>query len=207
LIVNNKAALLVVDVQNDFCPGGSLAVKDGDDVVPVLNEYIRKFSEHGLTIYATRDWHPEKTNHFAEYGGPWPPHCVMGTRGAKFHPDLRLPETAIIMSKGTQPDEDAYSAFHARDAEGRTLEASLDENGIKSVYIGGLTTEYCVKDTVLDALHKEFQAVLLEDAVRGVEGHPGDSSRAIEEMVRSGVKKIVFTELEERLGPRGPIKE
>jgi nicotinamidase-related amidase len=117
-----------------------------------------------------------------------------------FHPDLRLPETAVIMSKGTQPDEDAYSAFHARDAKGRTLQASLNKNGIESVYIGGLTIEYCVKQTVLDALDKEFQAVLLEDAVRGVEGHPGDSSRAIEEMVRSGVKKIAFAELEDQPG-------
>jgi nicotinamidase/pyrazinamidase len=205
--VNNKVALLVVDVQNDFCPGGSLAVEDGDGVVPILNEYIRKFSEQDLPIYATRDWHPEKTNHFAEHGGPWPTHCVMGTRGAMFHPDLKLPETAVVMSKGTQPDEDAYSAFHAHDAEGRTLLASLNENGIKCVYVGGLTTEYCVKETVRDALHKEFQVVLLEDAVRGVEGHPGDSSRAIEEMVHSGVTRIAFAELEKQLRLHGQIKE
>ncbi len=205
--MDSKAALIVVDVQNDFCPGGSLAVKEGDEVVPVLNEYIRRFSERGLRIYATRDRHPEMTKHFKQYGGLWPPHCVSGSLGAEFHPDLKLPETAIIMSKGMHPDEDAYSAFDAYDAMGNTLYASLRSNGIRSLYVGGLTTEYCVKETVLGAILKEFQTVFLEDAVRGVEARPGDSSRAIGEMVRSGARKVTLAEIENELALHCSVKE
>ena len=109
-----KAALLIVDVQNDFCPGGSLAVPNGDEVVPVLNVMIERFRGEGVPILASRDWHPEVTNHFKPYGGPWPVHCVQGTNGAAFHLRLELPSSSIILSKGTKKDEDAYSAFQGR---------------------------------------------------------------------------------------------
>lgn len=181
-------ALLVVDVQNDFCPGGSLPVTEGDKVVPVLNRYIERFREAHLPIFATRDWHPESTSHFNTAGGVWPPHCVRGTRGAEFHPDLRLPEDVILISKGIG-DEDSYSGFQGADATGAQLAKLLHQRGVKRLFVGGLATDYCVKHTVLDGLKEKFKVVLLEDAIRGVDLNPGDSDRAVEEMVQAGAEK------------------
>jgi nicotinamidase/pyrazinamidase len=191
--VKVKAALLAVDVQNDFCPGGALGVEGGDAIIPILNEYIRKFTAAGLPVYATRDWHPEKTTHFEPWGGPWPPHCVAGTKGAEFHPDLELPASAIVVSKGSGPDEDAYSAFQARDGEGTLLPDVLRRSGVRAIYIGGLATDYCVRATVLDALREGFGAAFLGDAVKGVDVHPGDSHRALEEMQHAGARAITLT--------------
>ena len=181
-------ALLVVDVQNDFCPGGGLAVPKGDEVVPVLNTVIEKFAAAGAPVFATRDWHPEKTKHFKADGGMWPPHCVQGTGGAEFHPRLRLPPSVEIVSKGMDPEEDAYSAFQARDADEMQLPIILGMRGIQRLFVGGLTTDYCVKSTALDALHQGFQVVVLEDAIRAVDLNPGDGDRAIEEMKTTGVQ-------------------
>lgn len=182
-------ALLIVDAQNDFCPGGALPVADGDKVVPVLNQYIGRFKTAGLQILATRDWHPEKTSHFNTFGGVWPPHCIQGTKGAEFHTDLALPDDVVIISKGMGPEEDSYSGFQGRDAEGVMLADLLRRRGVDRIFVGGLATDYCVKFTVLDGLKEEFKVVLLEDAVRGVNIQPGDSERAIAEMVRAGVEK------------------
>ncbi|MBI4588985.1 MAG: nicotinamidase [Candidatus Rokubacteria bacterium] len=187
-------ALVIVDVQNDFCPGGALAVPGGDRVVPVLNRYIQRFRELKAPIYASRDWHPPVTKHFQTYGGAWPPHCVEGTKGAAFHPALALSPEAIVISKGMDPEQDAYSCFQAQDAEGRDFAVSLGEGGIQRLFVGGLATDYCVKSTVLDALHEGFQVVVLQDAIGAVDVQPGDGERAIEEMGAAGAS---FTTLEE----------
>jgi nicotinamidase/pyrazinamidase len=187
-LMASKDALIVVDVQNDFCPGGTLAVADGDQVVPVLNRYIDQFIKAGLPIFATRDWHPEKTSHFTTGGGPWPPHCIQGSKGAEFHPDLKLPPGTVMVSAGTGADEDGYSGFVGRDESGVTLADLLRQRGIERVFVGGLATDYCVKHTVLDGLKEGLKVVLLADSVRGVNLKPGDSERAIEEMLNAGAE-------------------
>ena len=187
--MEEKAALVIVDVQNDFCPGGSLPVADGDKVVPVLNRHIEKFHRAGLPIFATRDWHPARTRHFNTDGGPWPPHCVQGTEGGKFHPALALPKSAVIVSKGVSPDADSYSGFEATDAAGAGLAERLRGLGVERIFVGGLATDYCVKFTVLDGLKEGFKVTLLEDAIRGVNLRPSDSAQAIEEMVRAGADR------------------
>jgi nicotinamidase/pyrazinamidase len=183
-----KDALIIVDVQNDFCPGGALAVNEGDQVVPVLNRYIEKFTNAGLPIFATRDWHPQRTSHFNTDGGPWPPHCIQGSQGAQFHPDLKLPPDTVIVSAGMGSDEDGYSGFLGRDDRGAKLVDLLRQRSVKRIFVGGLATDYCVKHTVLDGLKEGFEVVLLEDATRGVNLKPGDSKRAIEEMVGAGAE-------------------
>ena len=167
------------------CPGGSLAVREGDKVVPVLNRYIKKFADHGLPVFVTRDWHPAKTSHFNTGGGPWPPHCIQGSAGAQFRSDLKLPPDTVIVSAGMGSDEDGYSGFLGRDDSGARLVDLLRQRGIERIFVGGLATDYCVKHTVLDGLSEGFK-VVLEDATRGVNLKPNDSKEAIEEMVRAG---------------------
>lgn len=188
-------ALLIVDVQNDFCPGGALPVPEGDEVVPVLNRAIERFQQAGAPVIASRDWHPEKSTHFALYGGQWPVHCVQNTPGAQFHPDLRLPEGTIVVSKGMGEHEDAYSAFDARTEEGKPLEGLLKEKGIKRLVVGGLATDYCVRASVLGALERGFEVLVLRDAVRGVDVQPGDSAKALEEMQSKGAKLVALEEV------------
>lgn len=187
--MQSKDALIVVDVQNDFCPGGALPVADGDKVVPALNRYIERFQQDQMPIFATRDWHPEKTKHFKAYGGLWPPHCIQETKGAEFRSDLQLPGNAVIVSAGMAPDEEGYSGFDGRDDRGLGLAELLRGRGVKRLFVGGLATDYCVKHTVLDGLKERFKVVLLEDAIRGVDLQPGDSERAIAEMIRAGAEK------------------
>lgn len=188
--MQGKDALIIIDVQNDFCPGGALAVPGGDQVVAVLNRCIEKFKSAGLPIFATRDWHPEKTSHFNTGGGVWPPHCVQGTRGASFHPALALPGNAVIISKGMGSNEDSYSGFQGTDNHGAGLAELLRRGGVERLFVGGLATDYCVKQTVLDGLKNGFKVVLLEEALRGVDIQAGDSERAVAEMTRSGAEKI-----------------
>jgi nicotinamidase/pyrazinamidase len=183
-------ALVIVDVQNDFCPGGALAVADGDRVVPALNRYIERFAGAGLPVFATRDWHPEKTKHFKAYGGIWPAHCIQGSRGAEFRADLRLAPDAVIVSKGAAADEESYSGFDGRDVRGAVLGELLRARGVKRIFVGGLATDYCVKHTVLDGLKQGFRVVVLADAARAVNLQPGDGERALDEMARSGAEKI-----------------
>ncbi len=192
LRIGEDDALIIVDVQRDFCPGGALPVPDGDRVVPVLNEYIHRFREAGAYIYATRDWHPPNHKSFREYGGTWPVHCVQGSVGAEFHPDLKLPGDVIVISKATDPNREAYSGF-----EGTNLLEDLRDKGVRRVFIGGLATDYCVKSTVLDALRYGFETYLLVDAIRGVDLNPGDSERAIREMVNEGAKEITLSDIAE----------
>ena len=187
--MQGKDALVIVDAQNDFCPGGALPVAEGDRIVPILNRCIERFRRTGLPVIATRDWHPEKTAHFNTYGGPWPPHCVQGTVGAQFHPALALSDDVIVVSKGMEPDADSYSGFQAVDAAGTKLADVLKQRGVERILVGGLATDYCVKHTVLDGLKEGFKVILLEEGVRGVNLESGDSERAIDEMVRAGAEK------------------
>lgn len=179
-----RRALIVVDVQNDFCPGGALAVPRGDEVVAPLNELIQEFLSSGEPVYKSRDWHPEKTKHFAAYGGTWPVHCVQGTPGAEFHSKLLDDPRIEIISKG-MGDEDNYSAF-----DGTDLAERLRARGVEEVWVGGLATDYCVKNTVLDALKEGFKVKAVEDAMRAVELKPGDGQRAITEMQRAGAEIV-----------------
>ncbi len=178
-------ALLIVDPQLDFMPGGALPVPEGDRIVPVVNKYIERFREAGKPILVSRDWHPEVTKHFQQYGGIWPPHCIQGSRGAEFHPDLDLKD-AVVVSKGMDPERDSYSAFDGFEPDGTPLEEGLRRRGIDRLYVGGLATDYCVRWTVLEALKRGFKATVLLDAIRGVNLKPHDSEEAIEEMVRAG---------------------
>ncbi|PYS51752.1 MAG: nicotinamidase [Acidobacteria bacterium] len=179
-----KRALIVVDVQNDFCPGGALAVPRGDEVVAPLNNLIEEFLSRGEPVYKSRDWHPQRTKHFAAYGGTWPVHCVQGTQGAEFHPELSDDPRIETISKG-MGDEDNYSAF-----DGTDLAKRLREQAIEEVWVGGLATDYCVKNTVLDALKEGFKVKAVEEAMRAVELQPGDNERAIEEMKRGGAEIV-----------------
>ena len=179
-------ALIVVDVQNDFCPGGALPVPLGDTVVPVLNEYLQRAAAKGMVIYASRDWHPQRTRHFQAYGGAWPPHCVQNTPGAQFHPDLRLPPGATVVSKGMSEEDEGYSALEAQLPDGRDLLSALREARVLRVHVGGLATDYCVRATVLAARTAGFKTFLLIDACRPVEVTPGDGERAVEEMLAAG---------------------
>ena len=191
-----KRALIVVDVQNDFCPGGALAVGQGDEVVAPLNKLIVEFLERGEPVFKSRDWHPEKTRHFAAYGGTWPVHCVQNTKGAEFHPELIDDMHIRTISKGLG-GEDCYSAF-----DGTDLELQLRRLGVEEVWVGGLATDYCVKNTVLDALKEGFRVKALEKAMRAVELKPGDGERAIEEMQNAGAEIVNSQEQEAGAGGR-----
>lgn len=183
-----RSALLVIDVQKDFCPGGALPVPGGDRVVPVLNRYLSDAAARHWPVYASRDWHPAVTRHFRPYGGEWPPHCVQDSEGARFHEALELPPVTTVISKGQDPDAPGYSAFQGYTPEGKTLAADLHERQVRHLYVGGLATDYCVKHSVLDALRAGFEVTVLGNAIAGVDVRPGDSARAIAEMREAGAK-------------------
>lgn len=187
--IDKHTAMVVVDVQRDFCPGGALAVAEGDKIVAVLNRYIEKFQDAKAPIILTRDWHPPDHSSFKAEGGPWPPHCVQNSDGAKFHPDLIITPEAEIVSKADKKDE-AYSFF-----KGTDLAEKLKERGIKTLLVGGLATDYCVKETILDGLKHGFQVYHLDDASKGVNVKPDDSERALKEMVSKGAKRITVVEV------------
>lgn len=175
-------ALIVVDMQRDFMPGGTLPVPEADTIIPTINEYIQIFKNRGGTIVATRDWHP--TNHisFTTRGGPWPPHCIQGTSGAEFHPDLTLPENTIIVSKATEPDKEAYSGF-----DGTNLNDVLRERGVNRIFVCGVATNYCVKATAIDGVKLGYTVIVLLDAIRGIDIPPGSVDRALNEMLDMGI--------------------
>jgi len=194
-----RDALLLVDIQNDFCPGGALAVPDGDRIVPIANWYARLFERRRLPVFASRDWHPAETSHFVAGGGPWPPHCVQGTRGAELYARLSLPADAVVVSKGMDPDEDAYSAFQAQTPAGKLLGEELKELGVERLFVGGLATDYCVRASVIDALKSGLGAVVLEDAVKGIDLEPGDIARAVAEMEEHGARTATLDTVEMEL--------
>ena len=179
-------AVLVIDVQRDFCAGGALAVPAGDSVVPVLNRVLGGAGDRRMPVYASRDWHPAASRHFVTGGGVWPVHCVADSDGARFHPDLRLPVGTAVVSKGVDADEDGFSAFDGRLEDGTTLAESLRAAGVARLLVGGLATDYCVRHTVLDALRKGWPVTLLTDAISAVNLEPDDGARALEEMRAAG---------------------
>ncbi|MBE0504190.1 MAG: isochorismatase family protein [Desulfuromonadales bacterium] len=197
-----KAALLIVDVQNDFCPGGALQIRDGDKVIAPINRAAQLFRAASLPVIASRDWHPPQTHHFREFGGDWPVHCVAGTAGAEFHADLQLPEGTVILSKGVDPTLDGYSAFEAVSTDGRQLSELLTELGVQRLYIGGLATDYCVLTTALDARQRGLAVTVLTDAIAAVELFPGDTTAALAKMTGAGAQFAAVAELPDKLQPQ-----
>jgi nicotinamidase/pyrazinamidase len=194
--MENNSALLIVDVQKDFCPGGALGVAGGDEIIPIINRYIELFRNNGRPIIASRDWHPSVSRHFREFGGIWPVHCVQDSDGARFHPGLLLPPECLVFSKGTNPLLDDYSALQARNEAEKPMSQYLDELGLHFLYICGLATDYCVSQSVMNGLRQGFSIFVLADAVRGVDMEQGDSERALAEMVAAGA---ILTSLDELL--------
>ncbi len=185
LALGAKDALIVVDMQKDFIEG-SLRVEGALGIIPKVNRYVEFFSENGCCIFYTRDWHPENHISFVDNGGPWPKHCVAGTEGASFHPQLLIPaDNVFIISKGTDPGFDAYSGF-----QGTILDQLLRERGIKRLFVCGVATDYCVKHTVIGGLNLGYQVFVLLDAIRGVDVREGDSERALAEMYEAGAVGI-----------------
>jgi len=180
-----RKALIVVDVQNDFCPGGSLAVDHGDQVIAPLNSLIRQFLDRDEPVYKTRDWHPPQANHFAAYGGLWPFHCIQNTPGAEFHPDLIDDPRITVISKGIDDSADGYSGF-----DGTNLTELLREAGVQEIWVGGLATDYCVKATVIDGVRRGFKVKALADAMRAVNVNPGDGASAVEQMKAVGAEIV-----------------
>jgi nicotinamidase/pyrazinamidase len=191
-IISQTDALIVTDIQIDFLLGGALPVSEGDQIIPVLNEYITLFKNANAKIFVTRDWHPANHVSFKEQGGPWPPHCVQNSEGARFHPLLKLPNGTTVISKATDPLKEAYSAL-----DGTELAEELKNAGVSRVFVGGLTTDYCVKNTILDALKLGYCAVFLRDASRGINVNPGDAESAIEVMIKSGAEQATLTDFPE----------
>jgi len=178
-------ALVVTDVQDDFLPGGRLAVPRGDEIVPLLDRAVRAAEAARIPVVATRDWHPPNHCSFHSRGGPWPEHCVQGTSGAELTAALRLPRSTVVVSKATNPEREAYSAF-----EGTELAKILTGLGIRRIVIGGLTTEYCVKSTVADARALGLDVLVLGDAIRAIDANPGDGGRAIADMIARGARVV-----------------
>ena len=176
-------ALLVVDMQNDFMPGGALGVHGGDQIIPEVNRLVETFIARRLPIVFSRDWHPPNHCSFKEQGGIWPVHCVRDTKGAAFTPGLSMPSDPSVVSKATRVDHEAYSAF-----DGTGLSELLTRLGATRVFIVGLATDYCVLETVRDARREGFEVVVLKDGVRAVNIHPEDGSRALEEMAGLGAR-------------------
>jgi nicotinamidase/pyrazinamidase len=174
-------ALIVVDMQNDFLPGGALGVPRGDEVLEPIRQLIALYRRRGLPVYASRDWHPADHVSFRERGGPWPPHCIAGTPGAEFSTALELTDGVKVISKATTADVDAYSAFN-----GTELADELRDRHVERVAVCGLATDYCVLNTVLDALTLRFKVIVLPEATRAVDVKPGDGARAVAQMVEDG---------------------
>ncbi len=176
-------AVIVVDIQNDFCPGGALPVPEGDKVILVLNRWIEQAERVGATIVLTRDWHPANHCSFAAQGGPWPVHCVQRTPGAEYHPELRIPRLAIYVDKATDPARESFSDF-----AGTALGDQLRRKGIRRLFVGGLALDYCDRATVLEGLAEGFEVHLLLSATRAVNVKEGDGQQAIDEMRAAGAR-------------------
>jgi nicotinamidase/pyrazinamidase len=183
-------ALLIVDMQVDFLPGGALGVTAGHEVVAPINHLIALYREAGLPIVASRDWHPENHCSFAAQGGPWPPHCVADTPGAAFTAELALPDDAIVVSKADTAAVDAYSAFSGTD-----LAAQLRARGVVRLTVCGLATDYCVLNTVSDALEEGFDTLIVPEAMRAVDVKPGNGTRAMDRMVARGAVPVRLGEV------------
>ena len=182
--ISKSDALLITDIQKDFLPGGALPIADGDQIIPVLNGYTRRFEKAKAYVFASRDWHPPNHISFKVQGGPWPTHCVQNTDGATFSPDLKLPVGTFLISKATEPQHESYSVFDRTD-----FVNELQMHGVTRLFIGGLATDYCVVNTVLDACKLGFETVVLVDATLGINVKPGDVDKAIETMLSVGAEQ------------------
>lgn len=188
--LTSEDALIVADIQNDFLPGGRLAVSNGHGIIGAVNQYINIFTNAKHPVFATRDWHPPNHCSFEQQGGPWPVHCIAGTVGAAFSPALKLPDDVRIVSKARDRDKEAYSAF-----SGTTLHEQLKQLSIRRLFVCGLATEYCVFNTVTDAIACGYTVFLLEDAIRAIDAQPNDGSRAIEQMQERGVEAVTVQQI------------
>ena len=198
-----RAALLVVDVQNDFCAGGALAVPHGDRVIDPINRLLAACAAARTAVFASRDWHPVGSSHFVDRGGQWPVHCVAGTPGAAFHPQLRLPDATAVVSKGQALDSDGYSAFDGTLPAGETLEAALNERNVGDLTVCGLATDYCVRASVLDARTRGFGVSVVREAIAAVNLKPGDETEALDEMRAAGANLIALDAALARVGGAG----
>lgn len=180
------SALILVDIQNDFCPDGALAVTEGDLIVPIVNRLIEKFP----LVISTQDWHPANHISFKAQGGPWPPHCVQGTTGAELHADLKTDTIALYFRKASSADKDDYSEFAGKDEHGRSLDEVLKGYGVKKIYVVGLATDYCVLETVLDGVKLGYEVYAVTDAMRAVNVNPDDGEKALYKMVSSGAHLV-----------------
>jgi nicotinamidase/pyrazinamidase len=178
-------ALIIVDVQVDFCPGGTLAIEGGDEVIPILNRWIQRATDLKIPVFFSRDWHPPNHVSFKDRGGPWPPHCVRDSHGAKFHPELLVPDSAIVISKADTRDQDSYSAFG-----GTPLADHLKNLGVRRVWLAGLALDYCVSASALDARALGFDVRVLLAGTRAVENSPEDIARAVENLESAGVHVV-----------------
>lgn len=185
------SVLILVDVQNDFCPGGALAVNEGDQIVPIINRLIPEFP----LVISTQDWHPENHISFKQRGGPWPPHCVQGTQGAQLHPDLRTDTISYYFRKASSPDKDDYSEFAGKDEQGRSLDETLKRHGVRELYVVGLATDYCVLETVLDGIKYSYEVNAVTDAMRAVNVNPDDGEKALQKMAENGAHLVTSDEV------------
>lgn len=186
--LDRSCALIIIDIQKDFLPSGTLPVPDSDKIITVINRYIELFASKKLPIFATRDWHPANHISFKQRGGVWSMHCVKDTQGADFPDDLKIPRSATIISKGTEADKEAYSGFNGTD-----LARRLEQGGVNCVMVGGIATDYGVKNTVLDAIKLGISVILLEDAVKGIR----DNNGAVKEMCSQGVKLACIEDIDD----------
>jgi nicotinamidase/pyrazinamidase len=194
-------ALLITDIQKDFLPGGALPIQGGNEIIPVLNAYAKRFADANAHLFASRDWHPPNHISFKAQGGPWPPHCVQDTDGAKFSPDLKLPSICAVISKATNPEHESYSVF-----DGTSFAHELKMCEIKRLFIGGLATDYCILNTALDARKLGYETVVLMDATLGINAEQGDVDKAVEAMLKAGAQQATsedFPDLVDTL----PIEE
>ena len=190
LTLSSSDALLVTDMQIDFLPGGALPIANADELIPVINSYIKRF-KNTAHIIASRDWHPHNHMSFNQQGGPWPPHCVQNTAGAKFNPDLKLPSESLVISKATDPQREAYSVF-----DGTPFEEELRKMDVKRLFVAGVATDYCVVNTVLDARKLGFEAIVLMDATLGIDVTHGDVDQAIDVIVKSGAQQATTADFQ-----------
>lgn len=186
-----NSALLIIDMQNDFCPGGALAVPEADKIIGPLNRYSEHFRQQGMPVLVSRDWHPLDSKQFKDNGGPWPVHCVQNTKGAEFPSTLRM-RGAVIFSKGQDPAKDGYSVLEAQTDKQETFNQYLKRFRIEALYVGGVATEYCVKSSVLDMLRHGYKVFLLIDAVKGIDAP--EARTAMDNMIRAGGKRTSFLE-------------
>jgi nicotinamidase/pyrazinamidase len=200
-VLKNSDALLITDIQKDFLPGGALPVSGGNDIIPVLNAYAKRFENAKVQVLVSRDWHPPNHISFKAQGGPWPPHCIQHTAGADFSPDLKLPSNVVVISKATDPKRESYSAF-----DGTNLEPELRRLCVKRLFIGGLATDYCVLYTVLDARKLGLETVVLMDATLGIDVEPNDVDNAIDQMFASGAEQATAADFPEEVDVL-PIEE